>query len=48
MHMFIIRINNAIPVFIKASKVILIEKLVYSINLGYILLKIRVKAIITS
>ena len=48
MHIFIIKINSTILVFIKASKVILIEKLIYSINLGYILLKIRVKAIITS
>jgi hypothetical protein len=48
MHIFIIRINSAIPVSIKASKVILIERLVYSVNLGYILLKIRVRAIITS
>jgi hypothetical protein len=48
MHIFTIRINSAIPVFIKASKVILIERLVYSINLSYILLKIRVKAIITN
>jgi hypothetical protein len=48
MRIFIIKINSAIPVFIKASKVISIERLVYNINLGYILLKIRVKAIITS
>jgi hypothetical protein len=48
MHIFTIKINSAIPVFIKASKVILIKQLIYNINLSYILLKIWVKAIITS
>jgi len=48
MHIFTIKINSAIPVSIKASKAILIERLIYSINLSYILLRIRVKAIITS
>ena len=48
MHMFIIRINSAILVFIKASKAISIERLIYNINLGYILLRIRVRAIIIS
>jgi hypothetical protein len=48
MHIFTIRINSAIPVSIKASKVMSIEKLIYNINLSYILLKIRVKAIIIS
>jgi hypothetical protein len=47
MHIFTIRINSVIPVFIKASKVVSIERLIYNINLSYILLKIRVKAIIT-
>jgi predicted transcriptional regulator len=46
MHIFIIKINSAILVFIKANEAILIERLVYSVNLGYILLKIQVKAII--
>jgi hypothetical protein len=46
MHIFIIRINSAILVFIKASKAMSIEKLEYNINLSYILLRIRVKAII--
>jgi len=40
MYIFTIRINSAILVFIKASKAILIERLIYSINLGYILLRI--------
>jgi predicted transcriptional regulator len=48
MHIFTIKINSAILVFIKASKVISIKRLIYNINLSYILLKIRVKAIITS
>jgi hypothetical protein len=48
MRIFTIKINSVIPVFIKISKAILIERLVYNINLSYILLKIRVKAIITS
>jgi predicted transcriptional regulator len=48
MYIFIIKINSTILVFIKASKVILIKRLIYNINLSYILLKIRVKAIITS
>jgi predicted transcriptional regulator len=47
MRIFIIKINSAILVFTKASKVILIERLIYNINLSYILLKIRVRAIIT-
>jgi hypothetical protein len=47
MHIFTIRINSAILVFIKVSKAMSIEKLVYNINLSYILLRIRVKAIIT-
>jgi hypothetical protein len=47
MRIFTIRINSAIPVFIKVSKVVLIKRLVYNINLSYILLRIRVKAIIT-
>jgi hypothetical protein len=46
MHIFTIKINSAIPVFIKANKVISIERLIYNINLSYILLRIRVKAII--
>jgi hypothetical protein len=46
MHIFIIKINSAILVFIKVSKVILIKRLIYNINLSYILLKIRVRAII--
>jgi predicted transcriptional regulator len=48
MHIFIIKINSAILGFIKASKAILIKRLVYSINLSYILLRIWVKAIIIS
>jgi predicted transcriptional regulator len=48
MHIFTIKINSAILVFIKASKVILIKRLIYNINLSYILLKIQVKAIIIS
>jgi len=48
MHIFTIKINSAIPVSIKVSKAISIERLVYSVNLSYILLKIRVKAIIIS
>jgi predicted transcriptional regulator len=48
MHIFIIKINSAILVFTKASKAISIKRLVYSVNLSYILLKIRVKAITTS
>jgi predicted transcriptional regulator len=48
MHIFTIKINNAILVFIKASKAISIKRLIYNINLSYILLRIRVKAIIIS
>jgi predicted transcriptional regulator len=48
MHIFTIKINSAILVFIKASKVVSIKRLIYSVNLSYILLKIRVRAIITS
>jgi len=48
MRIFTIKINSAILVFIKVSKVILIERLVYSVNLSYILLRIRVRAIIIS
>jgi hypothetical protein len=48
MRIFTIKINSAIPVSIKASKAISIKRLIYSINLGYILLRIQVKAIITS
>jgi len=48
MRIFTIKINSAILIFIKVSKAISIERLIYSVNLGYILLKIRVKAIITS
>jgi len=48
MRIFIIKINSAILVFIKASKAMSIERLVYSVNLSYILLRIRVRAIITS
>jgi len=48
MHIFTIKINSAILVFIKASKAMSIERLIYSVNLGYILLRIRVRAIITS
>ena len=48
MRIFTIKINSAILVFIKASKAMSIKRLVYSVNLGYILLRIRVKAITTS
>jgi predicted transcriptional regulator len=48
MRIFTIKINSAILVFIKASKAMSIERLIYSVNLGYILLKIRVKAITTN
>jgi hypothetical protein len=48
MRIFIIKINSAIPVFIKVNKAMSIERLIYNINLGYILLKIRVRAIIIS
>jgi len=48
MRVFTIRINSTILVFFKASKVVSIKRLKYNINLGYILLRIRVKAIITS
>jgi hypothetical protein len=48
MRIFTIKINSAVLVFTKASKAVSIERLIYSVNLGYILLKIRVRAIITS
>jgi len=40
MHIFTIKINSAVLVFTKASKVMSIERLVYSVNLSYILLRI--------
>jgi len=48
MRIFTIRINSAVLVFTKASKAMLIKRLIYSVNLSYILLRIRVRAIITS
>jgi hypothetical protein len=48
MRVFTIKINSIVLVSFKASKVVLIERLEYSINLGYILLKVRVNSIIIS